>query len=441
MAEPAQFGRTAALLLVFAAFGSAVAIAPTYVPAIAIAGLGGVGVILRPALGWFALALLAAPVALLSSEVPIAAAGLSATAALTSIASLRRMRPVARRVSRATVLLLGYLVFSVGWGVALWPSSDAARAIALPILVVGGALLTGLETVTEPELARRLGGWFAASVVVTALVSMGLSLAADRAIGSTIMQAETANHNVLGLVYVLGVIAIATSLSRQAGAVTRILAAGGFLILVVAIVDTFSRSSYLALAAVLALLAVNRGRTVFVLVSGVAVLALGLLPEVVLTHLRAGLGFGALGLDLSSSTRLDLWSAALRMTADHPLLGVGYGGFSSALPAYWTGDASGFAAVSSTVGYSHAHNLPLTLLASGGVVGLILAAGFVVALVRRARVHAVLADRANLALVAAGVVSMFGEPLLTSPCLVALLLLVKRPATAGLERSAEPRSG
>ena len=425
-AASAHLRRGVGWLLASGALGVSVALSPTYVPIIVGATLGGIGIILRPTLGWYTLALLAAPIAVVSAEIPSTALGLSGIAALTSVASLRQMRPGTARPSRVGFLFVGYFAFSVGWALALWPSSDAARTFALSSALIGGALLTGLETIAPVEIVRRLGACFAASTVVTALVSMGISLAADRAIGSTIAQADAANRNVLGLLYVLGVITIVTRHSPAGRVIPRLLAAGGTLILVIAIIDTFSRSSYLAFAAVSVLLAVSRGRKMFILVSGACAVVLGVLPDVVLSHLGSGLGLGSQGLDLSSATRIDLWAAAIKMILAYPLIGVGFGGFGAALPSFWSGDASGFAAVTSISGYAYAHNLPLTILASGGVVGLILAAGFASRFVRPSGWRRTFADRANLVLVSVAVASLFGEPLLTSPCLIACLLLVKR---------------
>jgi O-antigen ligase len=64
--------------------------------------------------------------------------------------------------------------------------------------------------------------------------------------------------------------------------------------------------------------------------------------------------------------RLALWTAALEVAAEHPLFGVGAHGFK---PAVERLQAQGRYPADAVV-YSHAHNLPLSVLAEYGVVGL-----------------------------------------------------------------------
>jgi putative inorganic carbon (hco3(-)) transporter len=61
--------------------------------------------------------------------------------------------------------------------------------------------------------------------------------------------------------------------------------------------------------------------------------------------------------------RLAHWQAAIGMANDHPWLGVGYGAYDPAYPAY--------ALLNWPMGLGHAHNYYLNLLAETGVVGLI----------------------------------------------------------------------
>lgn len=76
-------------------------------------------------------------------------------------------------------------------------------------------------------------------------------------------------------------------------------------------------------------------------------------------------------------SRNEIWRASWRMFAAHPILGVGLGGYWAAIPAFH--DASG------TMTPQEAHNDYLELLASGGVVGLIIGIGFALIVFKRTR--------------------------------------------------------
>jgi putative inorganic carbon (HCO3(-)) transporter len=76
-------------------------------------------------------------------------------------------------------------------------------------------------------------------------------------------------------------------------------------------------------------------------------------------------------------TRIDTWRATLLMIKEHPVAGVGFGGYWAIIPEYH--NASG------EVTPQEAHNDYLELLASGGVIGLLPAAWFMFAFIKRAR--------------------------------------------------------
>lgn len=75
--------------------------------------------------------------------------------------------------------------------------------------------------------------------------------------------------------------------------------------------------------------------------------------------------------------RQEIWAATVRMIKDHPLAGVGLGGFWTAFPQYH--------AASGKKTPQQAHNEYLELMASGGIVAVILGGWFVVLFVRYAR--------------------------------------------------------
>jgi O-antigen ligase len=78
-----------------------------------------------------------------------------------------------------------------------------------------------------------------------------------------------------------------------------------------------------------------------------------------------------------NTRRVDIWRATWEMIKDHPVAGVGFGGYWAAIPQYH--DASG------EYTPQQAHNDYLELLASGGLLALALFVWFVYVLLRRAR--------------------------------------------------------
>jgi O-antigen ligase len=76
-------------------------------------------------------------------------------------------------------------------------------------------------------------------------------------------------------------------------------------------------------------------------------------------------------------SRNEIWKATWKLFVTHPVLGVGMGGYWTAVPAFH--DASG------TMTPQEAHNDYLELLASGGLVGLALGVWFALVVLKRTR--------------------------------------------------------
>jgi len=97
------------------------------------------------------------------------------------------------------------------------------------------------------------------------------------------------------------------------------------------------------------------------LIAATILIGVVLISYVVVSTLRAPLRSG-------DENRLDLWRSALEMAVDHPLLGVGPHGYGLALRYYGDPDLS-----LSQDRLITAHNLPLHILAEGGLAGLAVA--------------------------------------------------------------------
>lgn len=98
--------------------------------------------------------------------------------------------------------------------------------------------------------------------------------------------------------------------------------------------------------------------------------------------------------------RRDIWRATWKMIKDHPLAGVGFNGYWASIPQYH--DASG----ESTP--QQAHNDYLELMASGGIIGVLLVAWFLVLLIKAIRLSFREGDATSRAVSLAAVAGLFG---------------------------------
>jgi O-antigen ligase len=101
-----------------------------------------------------------------------------------------------------------------------------------------------------------------------------------------------------------------------------------------------------------------------------------------------------------NTRRVDIWRATWEMIKDHPVAGVGFGGYWTAVTAYH--DASG------EYTPQQAHNDYLELLAGGGLVGFAIALWFAVIVLRRARRVLRRGDSFRRAAATGALVGLFG---------------------------------
>jgi O-antigen ligase len=99
--------------------------------------------------------------------------------------------------------------------------------------------------------------------------------------------------------------------------------------------------------------------------------------------------------DPNSQPRIELYRRTPALIADHPLFGVGANNFRE------YGRQYGFIDVVNGNSVSHAHNIPLTIAAERGLVGLAAVVWLVLALVRNLRVSARAADELDRTLAVA----------------------------------------
>lgn len=101
-----------------------------------------------------------------------------------------------------------------------------------------------------------------------------------------------------------------------------------------------------------------------------------------------------------NASRKEIWQSTWRLIKAHPLAGVGFGGYWAAIPTYH--DASG------ELTPQQAHNDYLELLASGGIIALVLGAWFLYLFIKRARERLRGADQFCRAACFGALVALFG---------------------------------
>ena len=199
---------------------------------------------------------------------------------------------------------------------------------------------------------------------------------------------------VLGLLEALGWTPLTSSTSRPGSLLGNASDEGAWAVLVLGPLVAYAlrrRDPWSLVGSAAALLAIAASGSRGALVGGLVVLAvLALLSRerrASLLCLAAALGMGAVGLLLPATrVRLDgadslaaatvpgrglLWSETLSLLGRHPLLGLGPGGFSDAIPALH--DERWYVTTGSAVPPDSPHSWPLQALSAGGPVLLVLA--------------------------------------------------------------------
>lgn len=159
---------------------------------------------------------------------------------------------------------------------------------------------------------------------------------------------------------------------------TRPVAAAAFALSFAGVALSLSRGGLLAIAGALAMMAFWRPFRRVVLVAGLIIVPLALSGANPLGDVQVvdtvSQRITSLEYSTQENQRLDIWAATPEIIADHPVLGVGIGQYSVVAPRY--GLAGSFEET-----FEHAHNIPLTIAAELGLIGLAALAWLAVALV------------------------------------------------------------
>jgi O-antigen ligase len=386
-------------LLTLAAVGALVALMLAYVRPLALvylavaliplelfaARLGGVGITVTEAL--FALAGLGWGLRrLVDGHRPWVPTPLNGGLALLLLAVLAGLVAAAEPFAAVRILVMWTLFALVLQLIADQGTRDAVRGIVWLLALAGAAVgavavvSTGGQAPQLSELGDRATGRAVGSFTDPNILGTFLALALPSALvlGLT---GPAARRPVSLAAFGLILAGLGLSLSRGG-----LLAAGGALLVLLAWAPV--RRLALLGAGVVALLAIVNANPL------AGVQQVDTVVERVVSVRYAG--------QSQFDQRRDLYRVTPDIIADHPVLGVGANGYSLVAPHYGLVDPyTGFT-------FDHAHNIPLTVGAELGLVGLLALAWLVVALARTLWVACVRApvDRALAIAVTAGLVGL-----------------------------------
>ncbi len=117
---------------------------------------------------------------------------------------------------------------------------------------------------------------------------------------------------------------------------------------------SFSRGAYMAAFVILIFFGFAKKRSLLILVFVLVVAWQTLLPSSVVDRIKMTKGEGG-QIEESAAIRLDLWDHSLKLFEEHPLLGIGFGGFEFTMPE--------------GVRWKDTHNYYLKMLSEQGIVG------------------------------------------------------------------------
>jgi putative inorganic carbon (HCO3(-)) transporter len=263
--------------------------------------------------------------------------------------------------------LIPTLLFVVAGAIAVITAPNRVAGLGLYrayLLEPMAFALVLINVVRTPQRAVLVVGGLATGATVAGLANSIVVLAGllnhtyDVTQTPPVVIYSTANAVAL---YVVPVVAVAGSLALYA---RRPVQLGGLAVFIAGVIITslsFSRGGYLALAAVVAGLALSHRRRWLLL--GVALVgAVGLVLVPPIRHRILIETQNVYGNTVFS--RLDLWSAAVKLIRERPLFGAGLSGFQ-------TRSAPFFSHANTTANFIDPHNIVLNFWVETGLLGLI----------------------------------------------------------------------
>ena len=263
-------------------------------------------------------------------------------------------------------------VFAENQNVALF--GTYARYDGLLTLITFAALYwLAVQAIADQSEAR---------VVIRVLLASGYVVAAVaimQSVHDSVQQGFVApafgslgNPNVLGALLALVIALAAGELIRARSAPARILSANVLVVTGVALVLTFSRSSWLAAAVAIAFIVATRPARVGKQVGLALVASLAVALVMVVTIARLDSAFRAKVITLANpsaiaGSRLGIWTDSLRVAASRPVVGYGPDNVGLVFPRFQTGDWSTPGQIRQPIDKAHAELLQVA--ATQGLIG------------------------------------------------------------------------
>jgi O-antigen ligase len=349
---------------------SAARLSPWALPGLVALAVGAVVSYRHPAAG-IAMALLVIPASTLGFDPQLTAYLITAWSAYLLVIAHRRYRMLAQDTPRAPTLALGLMVAYLG--IALLSVTQASNLHAAGQLVRAlgaGALLFGATAYgvrRRSELLWVLGGAAGGALIVGlhavrdylggASPSSGFITASGQIVGR--VTAGFSQPNQLGgfLVVIVPLAVVGMLLARRG----RPVFAAAVLLASFGVYASFSRGALIGL--VLVPFVFLRGWRIWLVGPLVALMVILSAPGLVKERFATLTSSGG-----EVATRVDIWRTAINIWENHPIIGVGLGGFPA---AYSAARVPGKAYLPSTVFQPppHAHNVFLQLLAEQGILG------------------------------------------------------------------------
>jgi putative inorganic carbon (hco3(-)) transporter len=272
-----------------------------------------------------------------------------------------------RQVVWRSPFLIPALLFVVAGAIAVITAPNQVAGLGLYrayLLEPMAFALVLINVVRTPQRALLVVSGLAAGATAAGLANSIVVLAGllnhtyDVTQTPPVVIYSTANAVAL---YVVPIVAVAGSLALHARGPVQLGALAVFIAGVVVTALSFSRGGYLALAAVVAGLALSHRRRWLLL--GLAVVgAVGLVLVPPIRHRILIETQNVYGNTVFS--RLDLWSAAVKLLKERPLFGAGLSGFQ-------TRSAPFFSHANTTANFIDPHNIVLNFWVETGLLGLI----------------------------------------------------------------------
>ncbi|MFI5282734.1 MAG: O-antigen ligase family protein [Candidatus Dormibacterales bacterium] len=264
--------------------------------------------------------------------------------------------------------VLPVLLFIVAGAIAVVAAPSRTAGLGLYrayILEPIAFALVLTNVVRTPRRAALVAAGFAASATVAGLANSFVVLSGlinhtyDVAVTPPVVIYSTANAVAL---YVVPIVAVAISLALYGSSPEERWGGAAFVVIgTIVTALSFSRGGYLALAAVvLGAVLLHRRRLLMLGIAVVALVGLALIPPIrhrILIETQNVYGN-------TIQSRLDLWTAAIKLIEHRPLFGAGLSGFQQMAAPYYTH-------FHTLANFIDPHNIVLNFWVETGLLGLI----------------------------------------------------------------------